>query len=232
MKDLYNRRTESGLRDDLEHVLSKKESEWSKALRRIKILVMKGRDSEIAIRDGNLVLEYFLYAGIRTPEHLKRTMYEGDHKPRELIDRVTNGCLTEEDYTLHEHNMRAMLGSGQGDAVNADIQVLRKTRGLAILKLSQEANSLLVGSYGTALFEWKSHQAYFVPVAPHIALSCTRYPNQADVIRPSKTASSRMSSEMNSATWSRSSIVASTSISALECARKFVASPTARPKID
>ena len=228
-KDLYNRRTESGLSDDFEHVLAKKESEWSKALRRIKILVMEERDSEIEMDDGSLMLEYFLYAGIRTPEHLERTMYEGDHKPRELIDKVTNKCLTEEDYTRYEHNIRARLGSGQGDAVNAEIRELRESRGLAIFKLSQEANSLLVGSYGTALVKWKNQEVYFVPVAPHMALSCTGHPDHADVIRPSNTASSRMSIEMNSATWRRSSIVASSSIRALECTRNFVATPVAEP---
>ena len=226
-KDLYSFEYEDGLTDEFEHILAKKESEWSNAFSRIKKLLATRRDDQIGARDGKLMLEYFLYAGIRTPEHLKRTMYEGDHEPRELIDNLVSRRLTEEEYLLHERNARAMLGSGQADGVKAEIQELQNKRGLAICKLKGSMSKLLVGSYGAAPIKWRRQYVYFIPAAPDMALLCTGDPDRTVVIRTSNIKSTEMSRVMNAATWNRSTFVAAASRSTLECAKNLVATAIA-----
>ena len=110
----------------------------------------EGRGSQIEEEDAlALALEYYLYAGIRTPEHLKSFLHGGEHTPWEMIDKVTGGGLDEADYDPLKHNIRANLENGEADRVKADIEEFIRTFGLEIYKLNHpETRPLLIGSYG------------------------------------------------------------------------------------
>ena len=135
-------RSEKGISDRNERDLAKKEYQWAGALRTIRGFVSEERDDHIEERDAVLALEYFLYAGMRTPEHLDWVMQEGEHTPREVIEKVTEGSLGEATYDLLEHNIRADLGSGQPDLVKEDIEKAKRTLGLGIYKLARGREEL------------------------------------------------------------------------------------------
>ena len=222
-KDLYTVLAEDGISDRNERMLAKKEGPWSHALRQIRKLVSEGRDGQIKEWDALLALEYYLYAGIRTPEHLKWVMYGGEHTPQEVIDKVTEGSLGEADYDLLEHNIRADLGSGKPDLVKADIEKFKRTLGLGIYKLEPGAGNFIVGSYGMAKISWIEREIkqekYFTPVAPDMALSCTDQPGCPRVTRQGKEGIETLH-KMNTATWNASQLVAATSLELLKAVGK------------
>ena len=223
VKNLYTVRSEKGISDRNEHDLAKKEHQWAGALRKIRKLVSEERDDHIEERDALRALEYFLYAGMRTPEHLDRVMQEGEHTPREVIDKVTEGSLGEAAYDLLEHNIRADLGSGQPDLVKADIEKAKCTLGLGIYKLELGAETFIVGSYGTAKISWIEQEIkqkmYFTPVAPDMALFCTDQPGCLVVTRQGKEGAETLH-KMNTATWNASQWVAATSWELLKAVEK------------
>ena len=129
--DLYTVLSDRNERSDRnEHRLADKESQWARALRKIRQLVSEGRDGQIEEGDElALALDYYLHAGFRTPEHLDEVMHGGEHTPREVIEKVTEGDLDEAGYNRLEHNIRADLGSGQPDLVKAKIKKFKRTLG-------------------------------------------------------------------------------------------------------
>ena len=223
--DLYTVRGESGNSDQNERMLAEKEGQWAGALRRMRELVSEGRDDNIEEGDALLALEYYLYAGIRTPEHLKWVMHGGEQTPREVIDKVieVRCSLGEADYDLLERNIRADLGSAQADRVKTDIAVLMHTRGLGIYKLEPGVGNFIIGSYGTAkisLIEQEIKQEmYFTPVAPDMALFCTNQPECLVISRQGKEGIATLR-KMNTATWNASQWVAAASRELLEAAEK------------
>ena len=216
-------RSEKGISDRNERDLAKKEYQWAGALRTIRGLVSEERDDHIEERDAVLALEYFLYAGMRTPEHLDWVMQEGGNTPREVIEKVTEGSLGEATYDLLEHNIRADLGSGQPDLVKEDIEKAKHTLGLGIYKLALGARNFIVGSYGTAKISWTEQEIkqkmYFTPVAPDMALFCTDQPGRLVVTRRGKEGGETLH-EMNTATWNKSKWVAATSSELLKAVEK------------
>ena len=66
-KGLYTVCAEDGISDRNERTLAEKESVWAGALKKIRKLVLEGRDDHIEENDALLALEYYLHAGIRTP---------------------------------------------------------------------------------------------------------------------------------------------------------------------
>ena len=224
-KDLYTVRAEDGISDRNERTLAEKESLWASALRTIRELVLEGRDDNVEEEDALLTLEYFLYAGMRSPEHLNEVIHRAEYRPREVIDRVTDGSLSEVDYDLLEHNIRADLGSGQPDLVKADIEKFKRTLGLGIYKLELGVGNFILGSYGTAKISWIEQEIkqkmYFTPVAPDMALFCTDQPGCLVVSRQGKEGAETLH-EMNSATWNASRWVATTSRELLMAVEKRV----------
>ena len=218
-------RGESGNSDQNERMLAEKEGQWAGALRRMRELVSEGRDDNIEEGDALLALEYYLYAGIRTPEHLKWVMHGGEQTPREVIDKVieVRCSLGEADYDLLERNIRADLGSAQADRVKTDIAVLMHTRGVGIYKLEPGVGNFIIGSYGTAkisLIEQEIKQEmYFTPVAPDMALFCTNQPECLVISRQGKEGIETLR-KMNTATWNASQWVAAASRELLEAAEK------------
>ena len=223
--DLYTMHDESGISDQNERMLAEKEGKWACALRLIRELVSEGRDDDIQERQGDalLALEYFLYAGIRTPEHLNWVMHGGEHTPREVIDKVTECSLGEADYDLLIRNIRADLGSGKPNIVKADIEKFKRTRGLGIYKLEPGMGNFIIGSYGAAkinLIEQEIKQEmYFIPVAPDMALFCTNQPEYLVIKRQGKEGIETLR-KMNTATWNASQWVAAASRELLEAAER------------
>ena len=219
-KDLYTVREESGMTDRNEHTLAKKESRWALALRQIRELLSQGRDRQVTEKDATSALEYYLYALIRTPEHLRWVMYGGDHKPRDVIDIVFTGRRAEADYRVLEHNIRADLGSGQADRVNSRITELTRTLGLGIYKVKPVTGSFIIGSYGSARIQMDIWERSFVPVAPDMALFSTITPECLEVTALDGEAGQESLRMMNIATWNSSQQVAATSADLLESVRK------------
>lgn len=224
-KDLYTVREESGMTDRNERILAKKEDRWALALRQIRELLSQARDRQITEKDAINALEYYLYALIRTPEHLRWVMYGGNHKPRDVIDKVFTGRRAEADYRVLEHNIRADLGSGQADRVNSRITELTQTLGLGIYKVKPDTGSFIIGSYGAARIQavgWDMNiwERSFVPVAPDMALFSTISPECLEVTVLDGKEGQEMLRMMNTATWSSSQQVAATSANLLESVRK------------
>ena len=224
-KDLYTVRKESGMNDRNELALAKKEDRWALTLRQIRKLLSQGRDRQIIEKDAISALEYYLYALIRTPEHLRSVMYSGIHKPRDVIDKVFTGRRAEADYKVLEHNIRADLGSGQANLVKSRITKLTQTLGLGIYKTKQDAGSFVIGSYGAARIQavggdMNVWERYFVPVAPDMALFSTISPGCLEVTALDGKEGQEMLRMMNTATWSSSQQVAATSANLLEGVRK------------
>ena len=224
-KDLYTVREESGMTDRNERVLAKKEDQWAPALRHIRALLSEGRERQITEANAIDALEYYLYSVIRTPEHLKRVMYGGQHKPRDVIDKVFTGRRTEADYWVLEQNIRADLGSGQADLVKSHITELTQTLGLGIYKVMPDTESFIIGSYGATRIRadggntniWERS---FVPVAPDLALFSTMSPGCLEVTVLDGKEGQETLRMMNTATWSSSQQVAATSANLLETVRK------------
>ena len=150
-KALYTVIDENGGKSDLnERNLAKKEGLWAGALKRIKELVGKDLDACIKEEDARLAVEYYLYAGFRTPEHLHWVMHGGEHNPREVIREVLEPGtrLLETDFHILEKNIRATLGSGQADLIKGRIEELKSRLGLGIYKLKSGVEGFIVGSYG------------------------------------------------------------------------------------
>ena len=220
-KDLYTVRAEDGISDRNERTLAEKENQWASALKKIRKLLLERRDDHIEEGDALLALEYYLYGGIRTPEHLKWVMHGGEHTPREVIDKVTGGSLGEGDYDILERNIRADLGSGKPDLVRADIEKFKHIFGLGIYKLEPGAGNFIIGSYGTAKISRIEQEMYFVPAAPDMALFCTAKPECCVISRQSKEEIETLH-KMNTATWNASQFVAAASRELLETAEKQV----------
>ena len=224
-KDLYTVREESGMNDRNERILANKEDRWALKLRQIRELLSQGRNGQITEKDAISALEYYLYALIRTPEHLRRVMYGGLHKPRDVIDKVFTGRRAEADYTVLEHNIRADLGSGQANRVNSRITKLTQTLGLGIYKIKPDTGSFAIGSYGAARIQavggdMNIWERSFVPVAPDMALFSTISPGCLEVTVLDGKEGQEMLRIMNTATWSSSQQVAATSANLLESVRK------------
>ena len=224
-KDLYTLREESGMTDRNERILAKKEDRWAPALRRIRALLSQGRKRQITKADAIDALEYYLYALIRTPEHLKRVMYGGQHKPRDVIDKVFTGRRAEADYWVLEQNIRATLGSGQADLVKSRITELTQTLGLGIYKVKPDTGSFIIGSYGSARIQaaggdMNIWERSFVPVAPDMALFSTISPECLEVTVLDGKEGQETLRMMNTSTWSSSQQVAATSANFLGTVRK------------
>ena len=219
-KDLYTVREESGMTDRNERILAKKEDRWALALKQIRELLSQGRDRQITEMNAINALEYYLYALIRTPEHLRWVMYGGDHKPRDVIDKVFTGRRAEADYRVLEHNIRADLGSGQAGRVNSRINELTRTLGLGICKVKPNTGSFIIGSYGSARFQMDIWERSFVPVAPDMALFSTISPECLEVTVLDGNVGQETLRMMNTATWKSSQQVAATSGDLLESVRK------------
>ena len=222
-KDLYTVRAEDGISDRNERTLAEKESLWASSLQKIRKLVLDRRDDHIEEGDVLLALEYYLYAGIRTPEHLKWVMHGEEHTPREVIHKVTEGSLGEADYDLLERNIRADLGSGKPELVKTEIEKFKRTLGLGIYKLEPSAGNFIVGSYGTAkislIDQEIKQEMYFTPVAPDMALFCTAKPERCVIRRRGKEEIKTLH-KMNTATWNASQWVAAASRELLESTEK------------
>lgn len=221
-KDLYTVREESGMTDRNERILAKKEERWARVLKRIKALLSQGRESKITKGDVLDALEYYLYAGLRTPEHLRWAMYSGEHKPRDVIDKVFKGSPAEADYAVLENNMRATFGSGQADILQKRIAELNHTLGLGIYKVKSAAGSFIIGSYGAVEIKmntWEQEWS-FVPVAPDVALFCTDKPGRPVVRFLDGKEGHEMLRMMNIATWNSSRQVAGVSTNVLKTVRK------------
>ena len=219
-KDLYTVREESGMTDRNERILAKKEDRWAPVLRRVRALLSQGREAQITEKDARDALEYYLHALIRTPEHLRWVMYSGEHKPRDVIDKVFTGRRTEADYGVLEQNIRADLGSGQADRVNGHIAELAQTLGLGIYTVKPAAGSFIIGSYGAVKIKMDIWERSFVPVAPDMALSSTIWPDRLEVTSLDGKEGQESLRMMNIATWNGSRQVAGVSADALETVRK------------
>ena len=218
-KNLYTVYDENGVSDRNERILAEKEGVWADALQRIRQLVSEEREDQIEGRDALLALEYYLYAGIRTPEHLNWVMYTGDHKPRDVIDKELQlhgieGNLGKDDYPVLERNIRAYLGSGQADLVQSNINELTRTLGLGIYKLEPDTGNFIIGSYGAAKISLIDQEMYFIPVAPTMALFSTNRPGCLVITRQGKEGVETLH-KMNNATWNASQWVAATSLELL-----------------
>ena len=218
-KDLYTVRDENGISDRNERMLAEKEGQWAVALRKIRELVLEARDDQIEEKDVLLALEYRLYAG-RTPEHLEKVMYGGEHTPREVIGKVSKANLSEAAYDVLENNTRAILGSGEAPLVQEDIEEFMRTHGLVIDLLHPETGSLLIGSYGSAKISWRGEEISFIPVAPDMALFCTNQPDCLVVTSEQGEEGIKTVHKMNTAMWNASKQVAGTSLELLEDAEK------------
>ena len=219
-KDLYTVREESGMNDRNECILAKKEDRWALTLRLIRELLSQGRDRQITEKDAINALEYYLYALIRTPEHLRWVMYGGDHKPRDVIDKVFTGRRAEADYRVLEHNIRADLGSGQANRVNSSITGLTRTLGLGIYTVKPHTGSFIIGSYGSTRIQMDIWERSFVPVAPDLALFSTNSPECLEVTALDGNEGQETLRMMNTATWNTSQQVAAASGDLLESVRK------------
>ena len=161
--------------------------------------------------------------GSGLPEHLEWVMHGGTQKPREVIDKVIEGSLSEADYNLLERNMRADFGSGQPDRMKADIEKFKRTLGLGIYKLEPGAGNFIVGSYGMAklrsIDQGITQEMYFTPVAPEMALFCTAKPECCVITRQDEKGN-EMLHKMNTATWNASHWIAAASRELLEVTKK------------
>ena len=220
--DLYTVRGESGISDRNEQVLAKQEDRWACALRRIRTLLSQGLEDQTEEQDRLDALEYYLFAGIRTPEHLRWAMYSGEHKPRDVIDRVFSGRRAEADYTVLENNMRATFGSGQADAIRRGIEELIQTLGLGIYTVKPGAGSFIVGSYGAIQIRTGIWKRSFVPVAPDMALFSTIRPDRLEVESLGGRERDETIQMMNTRTWNSSRQVAATSAELLKAVKKQV----------
>ena len=220
--DLYTVLSDRNERSDRnEHRLADKESQWARALRKIRQLVSEGRDGQIEEGDElALALDYYLHAGFRTPEHLDEVMHGGEHTPREVIEKVTEGDLDEAGYNRLEHNIRADLGSGQPDLVKAKIKKFKRTLGLGVYKLDPEIGSLIIGSCGAADINFGEQKMYFIPVAPDMALFCTNLPGRLLVTSEQGKKGVETLHMMNTAIWNASKQVVATSPELLKATEK------------
>lgn len=218
-KNLYTVTDENGGKSDLyERNLSAKESLWAGALERIKELVAKDREDDIKEEDAQLAVEYYLYAGCRTPEHLQWVMYSGEHNPRQVIRKVfkPGRRLYEADFRILEENIKATLGSGQADLIKRRIEELKFRRGLGIYKLQPGVEGFIISSNGAVQLE---QLMYFLPVAPDMALFCTNRPDCLVITRQGEEGDETRR-KMNLATWNKSKWVAAASPELLKAVEK------------
>ena len=218
-KDLYTVTDENGGKSDQnERNLSEKESLWAGALKRIKELVAKDLEDYIKEEDAQLAVEYYLYAGCRTPEHLHWVMYSGEHNPRQVIRKVfkPGRRLYEADFRILEKNIRATLGSGQADLIKGRIEELKSKLGLGIYKLKAGVEGFIIGSNGAVQLE---QLMYFLPVAPDMALFCTNRPDCLVVTRQGEKGDETRR-KMNLAMWNTSKWVAAASPELLKAVGK------------
>ena len=218
-KALYTVIDENGGKSDLnERNLAKKEGLWAGALKRIKDLARKDLETCITEEDARLAVEYYLYAGCRTPEHLHWVMYSGEHNPRQVIRKAfkPGRRLFEADFRILEKNIRATLGSGQADLIKGRIEELKSRLGLGIYKLKSGVEGFIIGSNGAVQLE---QLMYFLPVAPDMALFCTNRPDCLVVTRQGEEGDETRR-KMNLALWNKSKWVAAASPELLKAVEK------------
>ena len=211
-RDLYTTTERNGsTSDENEKALARKESDWSRAIENIRNHLDNGESGMVQEADARLAVEYYLYAGFRSPERVKAVMHDAEHSPKDVILKMNPGTkLDEEEFPILEKNIRAILGSGQADSVKEQIEKLVGARGLGLHHLDSDDERFILGSCGTAK---PDSGRFFVPVHPRFALFCTDYLGGIPI---SQEKGDELVQEINNSLWTNSKQVAADSKELLE----------------
>ena len=211
-RDLYTTTERNGSTSDKnEKLLAEKESDWSRAIESIRNHLDNGESEMIQEADAKLALEYYLYAGFRSPERVKAVMYDREYSPKDVILRMNPGIeLEENEFPVLEKNIKAILGSGQADSIKEQIKELICTHGIGLYYLDSDNEKFVLGSYGIAEIE---SEYFFVPAHPRLAFFCTNYPDQ---VRLRQKNSDKLVQKINNSLWSSSKQIAADSKELLE----------------
>ena len=211
-RDLYTTTERNGsTSDENEKALARKESHWSRAIESIRNHLDNGESGMIQEADAKLAVEYYLYAGFRSPERVKAVMHDAEHSPKDVILKMNPGTkLEEEEFPILEKNIKAILGSGQADSVKEQIEELICTRGLGLHHLDSGNEKFILGSCGIAKLE---SDRFFVPVHPRLALFCTDYPAGIRILQEN---GDELVQKINNSLWTNSKQVAADSKELLE----------------
>ena len=206
-RDLYTTIERNGsMSDQNEKALARKESSWSRAIETITSRLDNGELEMIEEGDARLAVEYYLYAGFRSPERVKSVMRDAEYSPRDVILKMNPETkLDEEEFPILEKNTRAILGSGQADSVRENIEELICTLGLGLYYLESDTERFILGSFGIAKLD---HYRFAVPVHPRYAIFCTDYPGGITIFQEKNC---ELVQEVNDSLWSNSKQVAADS---------------------
>ena len=214
-RDLYTTTERNGsTSDENEKALARKESHWSRAIESIWNHLDNGESEMIQEADTKLAVEYYLYAGFRSPERVNAVMRDAEHSPKDVILRMNPGTkLDEEEFPVLEKNIKAILGSGQADSVKEQIEELICTRGLGLYHLDSDNERFILGSCGIATPE---SDRFFVPVHPRLALFCTDYADGITILQEN---GDELVQKINNSLWTNSKQVAADSKELLEAVK-------------